>query len=101
MIDMEKARRESIRWLVLLCLEQARPIGASESLILSALRAVPMVLSRSDLHRELEYLASGGLVLLSGLESPQWEAKLTHAGIDVVEYTEPCPHGIDRPAKYW
>jgi hypothetical protein len=37
-IDMERVRRESMRWLILLTLNNARPIGAFEHLVLSVVR---------------------------------------------------------------
>lgn len=34
-IDHERLRREGVRWLILLTLNNARPMGAGESLVLS------------------------------------------------------------------
>lgn len=101
MIDAEKSHRETLRWLILLSLNAARPLGAGEALILSAARqAIPDATPR-ELRAELDYLAERELIHLEGRDSPQWRAKLTRAGIDVAEYTVPCEPGIGRPAKYW
>lgn len=40
MIDHVKVRRENLRWLILLTLNNARPIGASEEVVLSTAQAV-------------------------------------------------------------
>ena len=98
--DMEKARRETNRWLILQCLDCARPLGAAEALLLSAL-ADTVQLTQLELRRELDYLSDRDLIDLSGRGGPQWHAKLTRIGIDLVEYTVPCEPGIARPQKYW
>lgn len=99
-VDMEKARRETSRWLILQCLNCARPVGASESLLLSALTD-PAQITRLELRRELDYLEERELLEISGRDSVQWNAKLTRVGVDLVEYTIPCEPGIARPQKYW
>ncbi|WP_290889419.1 hypothetical protein [Arenimonas sp.] len=101
MIDLEKARRETLRWLILLTLDKARPLGASEGLILSVIAQVPQPVTAHELRREMDYLADRQLISIAGRESPQWHAELTRDGVDVVEYTVPVDPGIARPAKYW
>lgn len=101
MIDLEKARRESLRWLILLTLDKARPLGASEVLILSVIAQVPQSVTAHELRREMDYLSDRKLISIAGRESPQWHAELTRDGVDVVEYTVPVEPGIARPAKYW
>jgi len=98
--DLDKARRETNRWLILQCLECARPLGAGEALLLTAL-ADTVKITQLELRRELDYLQERELVEIHGRNSPQWTAKLTRAGIDVVEYTVDCEPGIARPQKYW
>lgn len=101
LVDLEKSRRETLRWLILLTLNAARPLGAAETLIISALReAIPDVTVR-ELRNEMNYLMERELIHLTHRDRPQWFAALTRAGIDVAEYTVPCEPGIDRPAKYW
>ena len=43
MIDIEKGHRELLRWLILLTLDNARPLGAAEGLILTVVQAVPHI----------------------------------------------------------
>lgn len=98
--DPEKSHRETLRWLVLLTLNAARPLGAGETLIIDTVRqAIPNCTPR-ELHAELDYLMERELIHLDGRDSPQWRAKLTRAGVDVAEYTVPCEPGIARPPKY-
>lgn len=100
-IDLEKAARETLRWLIITALNAGRPIGASETLILSAAQPVMRETTQRDIRRELEYLEDRGLVELDGKHTGAWHAKLTHHGIDVAEYTVPCHPGIARPEKWW
>ena len=101
MIESERNKREHVRWLILLTLDHARPIGAGESLILSTIQTVPMQLTMIQLRRELDYLAGRGLIEINGRDTARWHAKLTSAGVDVVEYSVPAGNGIARPEKYW
>jgi len=98
--DLDKARRETNRWLILQCLECARPLGAGEALLISALSDTVQI-TQHELRRELDYLHERELVEISGRGGPQWHAKLTREGVDVVEYTVSCEPGIARPQKYW
>lgn len=98
--DMDKARRETIRWLLLQCLDCARPLGAGEVLLHSALTDTVQV-TALEMRRELDYLHDRELVELSGRGGPVWNAKLTRIGVDVVEYTVDVEPGIARPQKYW
>jgi len=100
-IDLEKAKTEHLRWLILTALNAARPVGTSETIVLSALQAVPLPVTLVELRREMEYLEDRKLVVVAGKESPCWHAKLTHHGVDVVEYTVECHPGIARPKKWW
>jgi predicted ArsR family transcriptional regulator len=98
--DMDKARRETNRWLILQCLDCARPLGAGEALLLSAL-ADTVTITPLELRRELDYLEERKLLETTGRTGPQWHAKLTREGVDVVEYTVDIQPGIARPQKYW
>lgn len=101
LVDVEKSRRETLRWLLLLTLNAARPLGAGEVLMISAVReAIPDVTPR-ELRNEMNYLAERELIRLTQHDRPQWFAVLTRAGMDIVEYTVPCEPGIARPQKYW
>lgn len=100
-IDMAKHRRESLRWLILLTLNNARPVGAFEMPILSVAQSEYPDATPMELRRELDYLADRSLVSLEKQPSGKWFADLTRHGVDIAEYTTACEPGIARPAKYW
>ncbi|WP_420598626.1 cytoplasmic protein [Neptuniibacter sp.] len=99
--DIERARRESIRWLILLALNNARPIGAGERLILTIAQAEYPDVTEHEMRRELDYLEDRKLVDINKKPSGQWHAELTRCGTDIAEYTIDCGPGIARPEKYW
>jgi hypothetical protein len=101
-IDLEKTKRETLRWLIMVTLNAARPFGTTEPVILSAVETVIPGVTQLEIRRELEYLENRQLVEISGRGlQPSWQSKLTHHGIDVVEYTVECYPGIGRPQKWW
>ncbi len=100
-IDHSKVRRESLRWLILLTLNNARPMGAQEGPILSVAQSVYPEAAQLELRRELDYLHGRELVQLVKSPSGPWHAELSRHGVDVAEYTVDCEPGIARPAKYW
>ena len=100
--ELAKRRREQLRWLILSTLNAARPIGATESLVMDCVDGVLKSVTRDELRRELDYLESRKLIAVRRDDTrPRWEAKLTRHGADVAEYTVPCEPGIARPTKYW
>jgi len=101
MIDPTRVRREALRWLVLLVLNNARPIGAFEGPVLSVAQAEYPDATALELRRELEYLAERALIRLDKQPGGRWFAQLTRHGTDLAEYTVDCEPGIARPAKYW
>jgi hypothetical protein len=101
-LDVEKARRENLRWFILLALNSAQPVGASESVVLSAVQPMLPDATQLELRRNLDYLEERGLITITGRNTQlQWFCKLDRYGIDVVEYTVACDAGIARPVKYW
>lgn len=100
-IDHSKVRRESLRWLILLTLNNARPMGAQEGPILSVAQSVYPDATQLELRRELDYLHGRELVRVVKLPGGPWHAELSRHGVDVAEYTVDCEPGIARPAKYW
>lgn len=100
MINIEKARRETIRWFILVTLNTARPIGAFEAMILSVIQAEFPNATRDELRRELDYLSGRELVKLDKQPDGRWHSQLTRYGTDLVEYTIDCEPGINRPEKY-
>ena len=53
MPDMARARREHMRWLIILTLNNARPIGAAEALILTVAQAIYPDATPLELRRDL------------------------------------------------
>lgn len=101
MIDPDKARRENLRWYILLTLNSARPLGTSEAVILSTIQGIVPDCTIRELRNELDYLEHRELVTVKSKQGPSWHADLTRCGIDLVEYTIDCEPGIARPEKYW
>lgn len=100
-IDQPRVRREALRWLILLTLNNARPIGAFEGPVLSVAQSEYPDATPLELRRELDYLADRDLVKLDKQPSGRWFADLTRFGTDIAEYTIACEPGIARPTKYW
>ena len=100
-MDMERARREQIRWLILVAVNAGRPEAVAEPLILSAIQGVPVQCTPLELRRELDYLEDRSLIELRRHEGAPWTADLTRHGVDFVEYTIDAQPGIARPKKYW
>lgn len=100
-IDLLKSRRESMRWHLLNALDKARPIGAIDVLLLDVVRCIYADATANEIHQQLDYLEGRHLVSLDKQPTGHWHAKLSHDGVDVVEYTTNCPVGIARPVKYW
>lgn len=101
MIDTAKVRRESIRWNILLILNNARPCGTYEEVVLATLQSIYPDATALELRRELDYLADRRLVDLTREPGGRWFADLTRYGTDVAEYTVDCDPGIARPPAYW
>ena len=100
-IDQARIRREALRWLIILTLNNARPVGAFEGPILSVAQAEYPDATALELRRELDYLADRSLVELKKEPSGRWFADVTRYGVDIAEYTVDCQPGIARPVKYW
>lgn len=101
MIDPAKARRESLRWFILLTLNTSRPVDPHEAVVLSIIQSIYADATPLELRRELDYLADRLLVTLNKQPSGQWICGLTSLGVDIAEYTVDCRPGIARPEKYW
>lgn len=100
-IDLAKTRRESLRWLIILTLNNARPVGAFEGPILYVAQSEYPDATPLEIRRELDYLVDRGLLRLDKQPSGKWFADLTRYGTDMAEYTIDCAPGIARPQKYW
>ena len=56
MTDLVKARRENMRWLLLNTLNNARPLGAMDVLVLTVVQAIYPDATANELHAQLAYL---------------------------------------------
>ena len=101
MADIEKIRREGMRWQILNCLNKARPYTTSEVFIVDLLRALYPDVTPHEARREMEYLADRRLVELNKTPHGAWYADITREGVDVAEYTVELSAGIARPLKLW
>lgn len=99
LMDMAKAQCEELRWLILLALNAARPVGTTEVIIRHAIDPVVPGVTDLQIRCELDYLAERKLIIVER-DRPVWFAKINRYGIDVVEYTVSCDPGIARPAKW-
>ena len=100
-LDLDKVRREQLRWIMLLALNHARPYGTYEEVLLATAQAIYVDATALEIRRTLDYLKDRGLVQLRKEPIGRWWADLTHFGTDIVEYTVDCEPGIARPEKYW
>jgi hypothetical protein len=95
-------RARYLRWLIVLTLNQARPTGAPDRLVLQVAQAEYADCTLLELRRELDYLRARDLIeLLRPPDGSAWHAQLTRHGVDLAEYTVDCEPGIARPARYW
>lgn len=97
--DMEKVRREEMRWLILRALYAAQPIGTSEVIIRAAFEQIIPDATEMEIRRELDYLRERKLITVEK-DRQVWFAKINRYGVDLVEYTVPCDPGITRPKKW-
>lgn len=98
-IDLAKARRESIRWLILRALDYGRPMPVHEAMLLSITQAIYSDSTPHELRREMDYLADRDLIKIDRKPDGVWWADMTRYGVDVAEYTIECEPGIARPRK--
>ncbi|MDW3715334.1 MULTISPECIES: hypothetical protein [unclassified Pseudomonas] len=99
MIDIEKTRRESMRWYILVALNHARPVDPHEALVLTTIQGIYTDATQLEVRRELDYLADRRLATLDKRPDGVWICGLTHFGVDLVEYSTECRVGIARPPR--
>ena len=100
MLDQAKHRREFMRWVLMLALYNARPIGAWEELLLSVVQGVWPDATKHEVRLNLDYLLDRKLIELKKEPSGRWFGELNRYGVDMVEYNIDCEPGIARPEKY-
>ncbi|RJX32307.1 MAG: hypothetical protein C4516_04195 [Oxalobacter sp.] len=101
MFDREKLRREGMRWVLLMALNNSRPEDLVEAVIIMTIQSVYPDATQREVRRELDYLFDRKLVTIRKEPSGIWWCNLTRYGVDVAEYTVDCEPGIARPTKYW
>lgn len=99
--QLDKSRRETLRWRIIQTLNIGRPLPVSEDILLQTVGGPDMPITRHDVRRELDYLRVRELVTIKGQGTPQWSAELKRYGVDLAEYAVECEPGIARPVKYW
>ena len=77
-VDQARVRRESVRWNILLTLNNARPIGAFCEVILSVAQAVYPDATPNELRRELDYLGDRELIDITKQPDGRWFCDLDH-----------------------
>lgn len=102
--QIDRARRESLRWQILLVLYHCRENLTRESQILAVIDDEIDNCFVHELRRELSYLESKKLIKVtqkSTVSGKVWSAQIDHGGVDFVEYSSDDIVGIGRPTKYW
>jgi len=94
--SIQKARREQTRWRVLCWLDAHRPERMTDLALLALVQTLYQDATIHELQRELDYLADRNLLSIKR-KGERWAMRLTYQGVDIVEYTVPCPDGIGRP----
>ena len=90
-----------IRWEILRVLKAGGYYGATEAMVLSALRTLFPFYDQMLGRDQLDYLAARKLINLERVEVEPWRATLTRHGIDLYEYRIDCEPGIARPPRNW
>lgn len=101
MSNIEKARREGMRWNIINALNKARPYTTSEKFLLDIMKGIYPDATALELRQHLDYLHHCKLLVITKEPSGLWFVDLTRSGVDTAEYTIECQAGIARPTKYW
>ena len=88
-----------IRHYIMVILERALPVGASEKLISTSLTSIGLMISDSEMEIQLGYLEEKGYITYSAVRDKITKisrkiAKLTAKGIDLIEGNIPPDPGI-------
>lgn len=98
-LDVARAERETLRWVLVTALWHGRPYGCNESLLLACAHDIPVRATSADLRRELAWLHSHGLASVAK-DGPVWSACLSSMGEDVYDYRADAPAGLARPPRW-
>lgn len=99
-LDLGRAHRETLRWVLLTALWHARPYGALETLLAACAADVGLSATSDEVRRELAWLESHGLAAIARDATPIWSARLVALGEDVYEYRADAPAGLARPPRW-
>jgi hypothetical protein len=99
LLDMARAERETLRWILLLALSYSRPVACNESLLLRTAHDAGLRVTTDMVRAELDYLKNKGLLYLNNNEA-FWTASITPDGMDIVDHRADCPKGIARPPRW-
>lgn len=94
---MVKARREAVRWFLMITANVSRPQGIYTEAMLGVIQGAYQDATHQEIRRELDYLEERELVKIKRDSMDRWMVELTRDGVDVVEYTVECDPGIARP----
>lgn len=93
----QRARREFMRWVLLMTIDYWRPADATLSSLLSVVKGEYNDATEMEVRRELDYLSERHVVSTRIDPLGQVRARLERHGIDIVQYTVDCEPGIARP----
>lgn len=98
-LDLARAERETLRWVMLTALWHARPYGTTETVLLACAHDIPIAATAAMVRQELGWLETHGLASLDRT-GPVWGARLTALGEDVYDYRAQAPAGLARPPRW-
>ena len=99
MLELTRIQREIARRRILQILQAGQPVGVNLAVIELALSDAKLKLDTTQLRVELDYLEEKGLLKIERgryFGENEIAARLTPAGVDVVEGAVDCPAGIAR-----
>ena len=98
-LDLGRAHRETLRWVLLTALWHSRPYGAREDLLSLCAADAGVSATMDEVRRELGWLESHGLATVDR-KGPVWAAMLSAHGEDVYDYRAEAPAGLARPPRW-
>jgi hypothetical protein len=98
-LDLGRAHRETLRWVLLTALWHSRPYGAREDLLSLCAADAGVSATMDEVRRELGWLESHGLAKIERT-GPIWAAVLSAQGEDVYDYRADAPAGLARPPRW-
>jgi len=98
-LDLGRAHRETLRWVLLTALWHSRPYGAREDLLSLCAADAGVSATMDEVRRGLGWLESHGLATVERT-GPIWAAVLSAQGEDVYDYRAEAPAGLARPPRW-